>query len=133
MNLRIGVPLRARDILVAVFIFAAAFAFVRWWDFTIPAPGRHTYQAVFLANGQTFFGRYYDRLGPYIKIVDAYYIQQTPDPNDPSKPADTRVVRRGNELHAPLPELLVPKSSVLFVEDLADASPIAALMAGQSK
>jgi hypothetical protein len=133
MSFNIGMPRRARDVAAAILVFALAFAFVRWWDFTIPAPGRHTYQAVFLANGQTFFGRYYDRLGPYIKIVDPFYIQTTPDPNDPSKAPDTRVVRRGSELHAPLPEMLVPKAAVLFVEDLADTSPIAALMAAPPK
>jgi len=88
---------------------------------------------VFLANGQTYFGRYYDRLGPYVKIVAPYYIQQTPDPSDPNKPAQTRVVQRGSELHAPLPVMLVPKSSVLFVEDLTDASPIARLMASDQQ
>lgn len=133
MRLRIHVPPRVRSGAAAVLVLAATFAFVRWWDFTLPAIGRQTYQAVFLANGQTFFGRYYDRIGPYVKVVDPYYIQTTPDPNDSSKPADVRVVRRGSELHAPLPEMLVPKSSVLFVEDLTETSPIAGLMSGAVK
>ena len=116
-----------RDVLVALVVFAAAFGVVQWWDLTIPAP-RAPYQAVFLANGQTFFGRYYDRLGPYVKIEDAYYLQQTPNP-DPDKPAQTRIVRRGSELHGPQSEMLIPRSTVLFVEDLVDASPIAQFIA----
>ena len=116
-----------RDALVALVVFAAAFGFAQWWDLTIPAL-RAPYQAVFLANGQTFFGRYYDRLGPYVKIEDAYYLQQTPDP-DPNKPAQTKIVRRGNELHGPQNEMLIPRATVLFVEDLVDASPIAQFMA----
>lgn len=107
-------------------VFALAFAFVQWWDLTLPVP-RARYQAVFLANGQTYFGRYYDRIGPYVKIEDAYYIQQVPDA-DPTKPAQSRLVRRGSELHGPEAKMLVPRLSVLFVEDLADASPIAQFM-----
>lgn len=130
---RITLGPRARSLLLAGLVFIATLALVRWWDFTLPSLGRHTYQAVFLSNGQTFFGRYYDRLGPYVKIVGAYYIQQTSDPNDSTKPAESRIVRRGSELHAPLPEMLVPRTSVLFVEDLLDASPVAQLIAADRR
>lgn len=121
---------RAAGIVLAAVAIIATFAFIRWWDFTLPSVGRQTYQAVFLANGQTFFGRYYDRIGPHVKIVSAYYIQQAADPNDRTKPPESRIVRRGGELHAPRSEMLVPKTSVLFVEDLSDASPIARFMRG---
>jgi hypothetical protein len=115
-----------RNAAIALLVFAAAFLFTHWWDFTIPAPGRAEYQAVFLANGQTYFGRYYDRIGAYAKIEDVYYLQQT-DSTDTTA-ATTKVVRRGNELHAPEPRMLVPKSAILFVEDLSDASPIGQFM-----
>jgi hypothetical protein len=109
---------------LAITVFFAAFFFTQWWDFTIPALGRAEYQAVFLTNGQTYFGRYYDRIGGYAKIEDVYYLQQT-DAADSTQPADTRLVRRGKELHAPASRMLIPKSAILFVEDLSDASPIA--------
>jgi hypothetical protein len=111
-----------------ILALSVAFTLVRWWDLTLPAIGRSGYQAVFLANGQVFFGHYYERLGPYVKIVAPYYIQQSGDPNDPNNPPGQRVVRRGDELHAPLPEMLVPRTSVLFVEDLADSSPVVQLI-----
>ena len=100
--------------------------FAQWWDFTIPAPGRAEYQAIFLTNGQTYFGRYYDRIGPYAKIEDVYYVQQTA--TDANQTAANRLVRRGAELHAPQSRMLVPKSAILLVEDLTDASPIAQFM-----
>src|SRR2546428_11948410 len=62
---------------VGAAMFFAAFFFTQWWDFTTPSLGRASYQAVFLTNGQTYFGRYYDRTGAYAKIEDVYYIQQT--------------------------------------------------------
>jgi len=82
---------------------------------------------VFLTNGQTYFGRYYDRIGAYAKIEDVYYLQQTQSA-DPDRPPDTRLVRRGGELHAPERRMLVPKTAILFVENLRDGSPIAQFM-----
>lgn len=120
---------RLLGILLTVAVFAASFTFVRWWDLTLPSIGRASYQAVFLANGQVFFGRYYDRIGPYVKVVSPYYIQQTGDTTDPNKPPESRIVRRGDELHGPLPEMLVPRTSVVFVEDLTDGSPVAQFIA----
>jgi hypothetical protein len=116
-----------RNVFVATVVFVTAVVFAQWWDFTVPSLGRGEYQAVFLANGQTYFGRYYDRIGAYVKIEDVYYLQQTESAN-PDQAPDTRLVRRGRELHAPTARMLVPKSAVLFVEDLRDASPIAQFM-----
>jgi hypothetical protein len=121
-----------RRVALALAIFVLAFAAGQWWDFTVPTIGRAQYQAVFLANGQTYFGRYYDRIGAYAKIEDVYYLQQVPN-SDPSQPADTKIVRRGNELHSPASRMLVPKSAISFVEDLTDASPIATFMRNDAR
>lgn len=121
-----------RNAAIATVICLGAFFFVQWWDFTVPAFGRAQYQAVFLANGQTYFGRYYERLGAYAKIEDVYYLQQTQG-TDPNAAPDTKIVRRGRELHGPTSRMLVPKSAVLFVEDLADASPFAQFMKQDSR
>jgi hypothetical protein len=121
-----------RNVSASAVALAAAFFLTQWWDSTIPALGRAQYQAVFLANGQTYFGRYYDRIGAYVKIEDVYYLQQTPAADSALSPT-TKVVRRGGELHSPAPRMLVPKSAVLFVEDLTDASPIAQFMRQDSR
>ena len=116
-----------RNLSIGLGFFVAAFFFTQWWDFTIPALGRPQYQAIFMTNGQTYFGRYYDRIGAYAKIEDVYYLQQIQG-TDPDAAAETKIVRRGNELHGPAPRMLVPKSAILFVEDLTNASPIAQFM-----
>jgi len=118
-------PFAAR-ILGAVLILAATFLFVRWWDFTLPAFGAR-YQAVFLANGQTYFGHYLDRLGPYVKIENAFYIAAQPTAEEGQTP-ESRIIRRGSELHQPLPFVLIPKSAILFVEDLRQDSQVAQFM-----
>lgn len=117
---------RLRDAGIVALVFFVALFFTQWWDFTLPSLGRPEYQAVFLANGQTYFGRYYDRIGAYAKLEDVYYLQQTQGAT--AEQTDTKVVRRGKELHAPAARMLVPKSAILFVEDLSSASPIGQFM-----
>ena len=121
--------LRSRTARIVAFavLLVASFAVVRWWDFTIPSLGHAHYQGVFLTNGQAYFGRYVERLGPYIKIEDPYYIQQTKAATDTTT-AQQKLVRRGNELHNPEGAMLIPKSAILFVEDLQDASQFAKFM-----
>ena len=120
-----------RNAAIALVVFVAALFFTQWWDFTVPSLGRAQYQAVFLTNGQTYFGRYYDRIGAYAKIEDVYYLQQV-EGTDAST-ASTRIVRRGRELHEPTPRMLIPKSAILFVEDLTEASPIAQFIAKDTR
>jgi hypothetical protein len=112
---------------LALFVLVGAFLLIEWWDFALPSIGGARYQAVFLANGQTYFGHYIDRLGPYAKIENAFYIQQIPAPDDQT-PAESKVVRRGSELHHPNAFVLIPKSAILFTEDLRSESPVAQFM-----
>jgi hypothetical protein len=119
-------PLIGKTVL-AVAVFTGVFAYVEWWDFVPPSIGGARYQAVFLSNGQTYFGHYVDRLGPYAKIENAFYIQQTPAANE-NEVASSKIVRRGNELHEPEPFVLLPKSAILFVEDLRADSSVAQFM-----
>jgi hypothetical protein len=121
-----------RNVAIALVVFVAAFFFTQWWDFTIPTLGRAQYQAIFLTNGQTYFGRYYDRIGAYAKIEDVYYLQDG-QATDAGGTTDTRIVRRGRELHEPSTRMLIPKTAILFVEDLTDASPIAQFMQRDSR
>ncbi|HVR88213.1 MAG TPA: hypothetical protein VHG53_01545 [Candidatus Limnocylindria bacterium] len=125
---------RLGTVALAVALFAAVFAVVRWWDFAQPALGAAKYQAVFLSNGQTYFGRYIDRFGPYAKVEGTYYIQQRSAATEeqPDQLPESKLIRRGNELHQPLPVVLIPKSAILFVEDLKSDSSVAQFIAKDS-
>lgn len=117
---------RLRRIALFAVVLVATFALIRVWDFVLPSFGAR-YQAVFLANGQTYFGHYLDRLGPYVKVENAFYIQQAPTAEEGQTP-ESRIIRRGSELHQPLPFVLIPKTAILFVEDLRADSQVAAFM-----
>ena len=122
-----GLRWRLARIGIAISVFLLAFAIVRVWDFTIPRIGAARYQAVFLSNGQTWFGHYRDRIGPYAAIGSVYYVQ-TKAAQEADVPPTSQLIRRGNELHAPDPQVLIPKTAILFIEDLRDDSPIAKYM-----
>lgn len=122
---------RAAPAVLAVAAFLIVFGFVQWWDFSLPNVGGARYQAVFLANGQTYFGRYTDRLGPYVKIDDVHYIQTTPPAPGSDDPPEQRLLRRGGEPHQPLPRVLLPRTAILFIEDLQPSSPIVRFIEGR--
>ena len=122
-----GIGARILRVTVGVLLFVAVLFAVRWWDFALPTFGAARYLAVFLSNGQTYFGRLVDRIGPYVKIENAYYIQQT-NTADEQAPPESRLIKRGNELHQPLPVVLIPRTAILFVEDLRADSPVGAFM-----
>src|SRR5579859_3541501 len=112
-----------------IVLFPPGFVLVRWRGFVLPKLGAACYQAVFLSNGQTYFGRLVDRIGPYVKVENAYYIQQTqPNADQSQQPPESRLIRRGNELHRPLPFILIPRTAILFTEDLRADSAVAQFM-----
>ena len=122
--------LALRNPVLVLVVVAASFAFVQWWDFRLPTLGAKRYQAVFLTSGQIYFGHYFDRIGSYARVDDVFYVQQTGQTNaaNPDAPVQSKLIARGNEVHQPLPRILVAKDAILFVEDLKADSPVAKFM-----
>lgn len=94
------------------------------------------YQAVFLANGQVYFGKLHRSIGGYLTMSDIYYLQvQSAQPAGAavSKDAspvstdasDTQLVKLGQELHAPEDSMVINKDQVLFWEDIKDSGKVA--------
>jgi hypothetical protein len=86
------------------------------------------YQAVFLTNGQVYFGKLYKDRSQYPVLRDIYYLQvtQPPQPLQPGEvpPANINVVKLGAELHGPNDEMRINRDSILFIEDLKDDSRV---------
>jgi hypothetical protein len=88
------------------------------------------YQAVFLTNGQVYFGSLSNVESRYLKLSNIYYLQVTPvlqttTPDGPEAPAPTQqqqlsLVKLGNELHGPVDEMYINRDQVLFIEDLKE-------------
>lgn len=106
-----------------------------WADFS-------KYQAVFLSNGQVYFGKVTDANTQTLVMEDIYYLRsaanlQISESKSPDSTAETdnfALVKLGNEIHGPEDRMSINLSHVLFVENLKpDSKVVEAIMAYESK
>ncbi len=80
------------------------------------------YQAVFLTNGQVYFGKVSNVDASYVKLTDIYYlqVQQQVQPKDQSASQQPQVslAKLGGELHGPEDVMYISRQQVLFWENL---------------
>lgn len=98
------------------------------------------YQALFLTNGQVYFGKITGLDNNYVKITDIYYLQTQPAQPSSSSSSSTQsqqtltLAKLGNELHGPEDAMYVAKSQILFWENLKDDGKVVqAIKQSQSK
>lgn len=95
--------------------------------------GISNYSAVFLSNGQVYFGTINGRTEKELDLRDIYYLQvnQQIQPNQQngssaSKTQEPNVVlvKLGDELHGPNDRMRINMDQVLFTESLKDNSKV---------
>lgn len=88
------------------------------------------YQAVFLTNGQVYFGKLFREDSRYPILRDVYYLQvtQPPQPLQAGQvpPTNINLVKLGGELHGPTDEMRINRDQILFIEDLKPDSQVLA-------
>lgn len=94
------------------------------------------YQAVFLTNGQVYFGKLDTVSQYYLKLTDIYYLQVQqsvqPSTTSPSSASNSssggsnnvQLVKLGNELHGPEDEMSINRQQVLFWENLKPSGKV---------
>lgn len=87
------------------------------------------WQAVFLTNGQVYFGKIAKENNDTIILKDIYYLQvaQSPQPDPGGQTAqgnNLSLVKLGNELHGPKDAMKINMSQVLFTEELKSDSKV---------
>lgn len=85
-----------------------------------------SYSAVFLANGQVYFGKL-ENDGEYTKLTNVYYIQNTSD----GSTTNTSLVPLLGELHQPTDQMEISKNQILYTETLASSSPVTKSIIGK--
>lgn len=110
------------------------------------------YQAVFLTNGQVYFGKLKDMDDDYPVLEDVYYLVTSGPVQDSQAPSPAEItgdqvdvtpeaeaasastqtgtpsftlVKLGNEIHAPRDKLIISRQQILFIEDLKDDGKLA--------
>lgn len=112
-----------------------------YWFFRIrPAVSLKGYQAVFLANGQVYFGHLQGLNSSYPELTEIYYLikqsplqeaaggeategEVTPGKQETTKPEYT-LIKLGQELHGPKDRMRINRNHILFVENLKDDSRV---------
>ncbi len=82
------------------------------------------YQAVFLTNGQVYFGKIANTSSDYVNLKDIYYLQVTQPTLQGSQTTPQQqqqqlsLVKLGNELHGPVDSMEINHTQILFYEDM---------------
>jgi hypothetical protein len=88
------------------------------------------YQAVFLNNGQVYFGKLSSLNNEYVVLKDIYYLQvnqqvQPRQGEQAQEEPEVELVKLGNELHGPEDEMFIVRDKIVFWENLkADGSQV---------
>lgn len=85
------------------------------------------YQAVFLNNGQVYFGKVKDINSNHLDLRDIFYLnvnqQVQPSDNQPAQ-ANISLVKLGCELHGPADQMIVNREQVTFWENLREEGQV---------
>lgn len=107
----------------------------------ISAPGggdlkfKTNWQAVFLTNGQVYFGKIGKITKDLVILKDIYYLQVITRPLQRSQEGTTpseapqqeqqlTLIKLGNEIHGPRDEMIINRDQVVIIEDLKEDSRV---------
>jgi hypothetical protein len=83
------------------------------------------YQAIFMDNGQVFFGKLENAGSAYPLLKDVYYIGRQASPD--GKQVANMIVKRGNEWHGPN-RMYLNASHIIVIEPVSATSKVAQLI-----
>lgn len=120
-----GAALVAVAIIVAVLVIGfVVWSFSRGGDNGIDSS---KYQAVFLANGEHYFGKLEDVNDKYMKLTDIYYLQRTSSDDESETGGiqqsagsqnNVELKKLGDEVHGPEDQMMISRENILYYENL---------------
>lgn len=92
------------------------------------------YQAVFLTNGQVYFGKVKEVNSKYLNVQEIYYLntgdgEAADTQKQATESATFSLVKLGCELHGPTDQMIVNREQVTFWENLKTDGKVAAAIA----
>ena len=99
----------------------------------LPAQKAQVWQAVFLTNGQVYFGHVAKTTETSVVLRNVYYLQvQQLMPKEGKEPQQQlTLVRLGQEMHGPENEMEINRAHILFVEKLRKDSQVVTTIEAQ--
>lgn len=131
--MRFAVPLIIGVVLLVVGLLGGWFASAQMNGGGVPSVNAERYQAVFLTNGQVYFGKLAHGGVNYSTLTDVYYLQGQQQAQDvlaessedgESRRGDTQLIKLGEEIHGPEDEMIINEDQILFVENLKQDSTV---------
>ena len=117
-------------VLLAIILLASAI--FAWFTITNRVNASR-YQAVFLTNGQVYFGKLHGYYGGRPYMTEVYYFQSASGSADTKMSSQQQLRKLGTEVHGPEQELLLNRDSILFVENLREDSNIVSAIVKESE
>ena len=130
--------------IIAALSLVIALATIGWYLWSSGRTGlasdidSNKYQAVFLVSGQVYFGRLEEVNDQYVRLREVFYIQSgstaSTDGENPesSQDANMRLIKLGDEVHAPEDAMVINRDQVLFFENLKPNGRVVQLIQSHS-
>ncbi len=120
---------KSKIIMLAIGVLVIALGFVGGWfvykSSTNASIDSNRYQALFLTNGQVYFGKLQILNSDYVKLTDIYYLQTTNTADKTStlqnasgSATGVQLIKLGSEVHGPSDEMTINRDQVLFFENI---------------
>lgn len=116
-------------VILAIYIASILSMFVFGGTKSLPEDISSNWNAVFLSDGQVYFGHLEDENRNFTKLSDVYYLkygnklQQDVSGNDNSS-QNINLVKLGGEVHGPNGVMYIAKDKILFIENLKETSTV---------
>jgi hypothetical protein len=112
---------------VIIVVFLAMVGFGGWWFWSKSKASDTQRQAVFLTNGQVYFGYVDNASSQIVHVRDIYYLK-TQDLANPATDATGQkklaLIKMGSELHGPTNEVYINRDQILFIETMKSDSKV---------
>lgn len=90
---------------------------------TIPAI-QGEYSAIFLDNGQVYFGQLNDNDGDFYLLEDVYYLESRGAQGGTTGESGLSIVKLGSEAHGPRDYMEINRDHILFIEVMTPDSKV---------
>lgn len=121
---------------VAVLVVVGIAVWALWPKGTVTTIDTNKYQAVSFTDGQLYFGKLSNLNDQNMKLTDIYYLQPQTDDTAASKNVQNttstnqnfKLIKFTDVIYGPEDEMTIPKSQILFYENLKPNGKVAQLI-----
>ena len=110
---------------------ASVFSYFVFRNNDLPDTLEGRYQAVFLSDGQVYFGTLHNYNARFVELKNVYYLKygkELQQGGEGVTSANLNLVKLGGEVHGPEDTMYISKDTILFIENLKELSSVVQAM-----